>query len=81
MTRKWHQKMLEEIMQQKREGNNGLKPEQGQEVLMKDDKVRRNLWRKATIENLISSRDGKIELKEKNGKTGKRSLKDLVMLD
>lgn len=84
MTRKWHRKMLEEIMRQKREGNKGLEPEQGQKVLVKDDKVRRNLWRKAKIEKLIPSHDGKIrnvEIKEQNGKTGKRSLKDIVLIN
>lgn len=84
MTRKWHQKMLEEIMRQKREGNKGLKPKQGQKVLVKDDKVRRNLWRKVRIEKLITSHDGKVrnvELKEHNGKIGKRWLKDLIMID
>lgn len=84
MTRKWHQRMLEEVMRQKREGNKGLKPEQGQKVLIKNEKVKRNLGRKARIEKLIPSHDGKIrnvEIKEQSGRTGRRSLKDLIIID
>lgn len=61
-----------------------MEPKQGQKVRGKDDRVRRHLWRKAKMEKLITSHDREIrnvELKEQNGKVGRRSLKDLVMID
>lgn len=84
MTRRWHQQMLEEMMRQKREGCAGKEPRVGQEVLVKDEKVRRNLWRKAKVETLIASHDGEIrnvEVIDQKGKKIKRSLKDLIVLE
>lgn len=84
MTGKWYQQMLEEVMQQKREGNKGREPKQKHKVLIKDERVRRNLWKKGSIEKLLPSHDGKIrnvEVKELSGKIVRRSLKDVIVIE
>ena len=85
MIKEWHIKMLQTIMRQKRIGNTGIKPKKGQIVLLKDNKQKRNTWKKYRIIQLVKSHDNYIRNVILEGEKGKekirRSVKDLVLIN